>query len=638
MRYTVGISHRLKRAWLDDLLDRLVQTRDEKELRAFVDQRLRDELPGKEARAKAAGILLRIWSGVDSKHVAMRDRAVALLPRISGQERIWLHWGMSALAYPFFRDLAEVIGRMLTLQDDFTTAQVQARMKTAWGDRATSKEATQKLITGMVDWEVLRATKTKGHFLLARKMTTTVTDLQLWLLEAMLSASASDEIEAQQLLRLPESFPFSLTVSVGDLRRHEGFNIHRQGLDMDMVAVRRVKAEPPQKQPVKKMKPKKKEPPMRDQPTFFDEPKQEVASGGNLPFDLPAIPVTIPTVDEEHGGADQHRRMEEAAVSIIEIAEPENQPYIFIAPLKRWEGKEGSITGSLSVKRGDDGMFPDLDSWAYFLSQLDLKELKSVRHWLWYEFQSPWPRNTHVEAAALARFDFAQYALQLLAPIGSRGLVLMAGRIGGKLMLETGHHRLPLNETVWGRLVSIPGTLPTELPVIMERIEEAFRRPIIRVQNPVYLLEHGLQATNLHIRVLLWTTGLDGLLMANTRKEFVDRLQNLLGADTPVFPPDKIMNRQPKYRVSDVAGDLYELRSQIAHGREISKRFRETTGFKAVDGGDISGAFSDCQYRQVLEECAVFLLASALRKVLTLNLLEEIANERKWRQRLRTAV
>ncbi len=243
MRNTVGISHRLKRAWLDDLLDRLVETRDEKELRAFLDQRLRHELPGKEARAKAAGILLRIWSGVDTKYLGLRDRAMTLLPQISGQERIWLHWGMAGLAYPFFRDLAAVIGRMLTLQDDFTTAQVQARMKTVWGDRATSKEAVQKLITGMVDWEVLRARKAKGHFLLARKMTTTVTDLELWLLEAMLSASASDEIEAQQLLRLAEAFPFAFTVTVGDVRKHEGFQIHRQGLDMDMVAVKKLKVD-----------------------------------------------------------------------------------------------------------------------------------------------------------------------------------------------------------------------------------------------------------------------------------------------------------------------------------------------------------------------------------------------------------
>jgi hypothetical protein len=281
MKSTIGISHRLKRAWLDDVLDRLVQTKDEKEMRAFVDQRLRDELPGKDARAKATGIILRIWSGIDQKHFPLRDRAVSLLPTISGQERIWLHWGMTALAYPFFRDLAEVIGRMLTLQDDFTTAQAQARLKTAWGDRETSKEAAGKLITSMVDWEVLRATKVKGHFLLARKMTTTVADLQLWLIEAMLSARASEEIEAQQLLRLPESFPFTFTIGVGDLRKHESFDIHRQGLDTDMVAVRQIKIEAP----VKLKKPKKKALVRPSQPTFFDEPKSESGAIAIPPFD-----------------------------------------------------------------------------------------------------------------------------------------------------------------------------------------------------------------------------------------------------------------------------------------------------------------------------------------------------------------
>lgn len=287
---TVGLSHRLKRAWLDDVLDRLAQTMDENELRVFVDQRLREELPGKDARAKATGIILRIWSGVDPKHVALRNRAVALLPQISGRERIWLHWGMSALAYPFFRDVAEVIGRMLTLQDDFTTAQVQSRLKTAWGDRATSKEAAQKLITSMADWEVLRVTKLKGHFLLARKMNTTVTDLQLWLLEAVLSASDSEEIEAQQLLRLPELFPFTFTVSVGDLRKHEGFNIHRQGLDMDMVAVRHVRTEPP---PAKPKKSRKKESAAPGQPTFFDEANPDIALSTSPASAASAAPVIV---------------------------------------------------------------------------------------------------------------------------------------------------------------------------------------------------------------------------------------------------------------------------------------------------------------------------------------------------------
>lgn len=267
MSQVIGFSQKIKRAWLDAVLDRLVKTTDAGELRAFLDQHLRAELPGPESRAKNSGIILRIWSGIPAHRIALRNRAMALLPRISGQERIWLHWGMTALAYPFFRDIAEIVGRLLALQDDFATAQVQSRMLMAWGDRATSKEAAQKLMTTWVDWEVLRSTKTKGRFLPARKMTTSTPDLQLWLLEALLGASATDEIEAQQLLRLPELFPFTLNIGVADLRRHEGFNVYRQGLDMDMVALQPVKLEPPPKPtPEAKKEPTSK----TDHPSPFD--------------------------------------------------------------------------------------------------------------------------------------------------------------------------------------------------------------------------------------------------------------------------------------------------------------------------------------------------------------------------------
>ena len=257
MRAVIGIDRKIKRAWLDVLLDHLAQTTDPEELRRFMDERLAEELPGAASRAKSVGISLKIWSGIPANRVPLRDRAVALLPKISGQERVWLHWGMTSLAYPFFRDTAEVVGRLLTLQDDFTTAQVQERLLKKWGDRATTKEAAQKLLHTLVDWEVMRSTKTKGHFLLVARMSSASTPLQLWLLESLLTASSAEEVEAQQLLRLPEMFPFTLSIGLSDLRRHDGFHLHRQGLDMDMVALR------PSKVPVisKPVKPAKKNPP-----------------------------------------------------------------------------------------------------------------------------------------------------------------------------------------------------------------------------------------------------------------------------------------------------------------------------------------------------------------------------------------
>jgi hypothetical protein len=237
----VGISQKIKRSWLDAALDQVAATTDGAEVRSFLDRHLREELPGPESRAKAAGIILQIWSSIPPEREALRDHALTLLPRIPGQERIWLHWGMVALAYPFFRDTAEVIGRLLALQDDFTTAQVQGRMLTTWGDRATNKEAVQKLITSLADWQVLRATSRKGQFLPANKLTASIPELEFWLLEALLAASTVDEIDARQLLRLPESFPFTIRLGSADLRRHAAFQIQRQGLDMDIVAMQALK-------------------------------------------------------------------------------------------------------------------------------------------------------------------------------------------------------------------------------------------------------------------------------------------------------------------------------------------------------------------------------------------------------------
>ena len=273
MKKVIGIDRKIKRHWLDILLDRFVFSPDETDLRVFLDDQLKAELPGAASRKKSVGILLKIWCGIPEKRFSLRERAVALLPRISGHERIWLHWGMMSLAYPFFRDSAEVIGRLLALQDDFTGANVQSRLTSAWGDRVTTKMAAQKLVHTLVDWEVLRTTKKQGHFLLVQKAKASTPELQLWLLEALLGASDADEIEAQQLLRLPESFPFTINVGVADLRRHEGFNIHRQGLDMDMVALRPVKISLPPR-PEEKPTPSAQQPDKparRRKATLFEE-------------------------------------------------------------------------------------------------------------------------------------------------------------------------------------------------------------------------------------------------------------------------------------------------------------------------------------------------------------------------------
>jgi hypothetical protein len=65
MRKIVGISQKIKRAWLDAMLDRLAQTTDAADLRSFLDKHLKDELPGKESRARFQHPPARAGHGYD---------------------------------------------------------------------------------------------------------------------------------------------------------------------------------------------------------------------------------------------------------------------------------------------------------------------------------------------------------------------------------------------------------------------------------------------------------------------------------------------------------------------------------------------------------------------------------------------
>jgi hypothetical protein len=237
MRQIVGFDRRIKQHWLDALLDRVAVETEKGKLRSFVNRLLSKDHPGSEARGKTATVLMRTWVLVPPRHQDIRQEALRLLPSIPSQDRIWLHWGMMLLAYPFFRDSAGAMRRLLKFQDDFTLLQLQRRLIERWGDRSTVKRASQRIVRSMVDWGVLLDAPARGHFQAAEQPMAGSKATQLWLLQAALVAESAEVLESKQLLNLPTLFPFKIAVALGDIRRSKSFTTHRQGLNMEMVGV-----------------------------------------------------------------------------------------------------------------------------------------------------------------------------------------------------------------------------------------------------------------------------------------------------------------------------------------------------------------------------------------------------------------
>jgi hypothetical protein len=155
-------------------------------------------------------------------------------------------------------------------------------------------------------------------------------------------------------------------------------------------------------------------------------------------------------------------------------------------------------------------------------------------------------------------------------------------------------------------------------------VAQAFQNGPVRLINALNLFSLGLQINELHIQLLLWATALDALTMAATASVFDARLCNFLGEETHVYP-DLQPFKRPAYRVKDVAAPLYHLRSDIAHGREIKEQFWKEK-LNIYDGLQ--------EFRQVLNDAALFLLCKFIQKLLSQDLVEILRDSKKWRARL----
>lgn len=234
----IGFDRRLKLTWLDTTIA-LCQEYPDLDADAIagnLKQYLVGELSGTEARRKTITVLLRVWVNVNEEHTGLRDEALRLAPEIGAEERLWLHWGLSLLAYPLFRDVAATVGQLSRLQGAFTKAQIQRRIIESWGQRSTVQRAVRHIMSTLADWDVVQGADVRGSYSVIPPRQTENHSLALWLLDCALQANEAEQVLLGELGQLSYIFPFDLLPFITDVRRSERFEVMRQGLDLEMVA------------------------------------------------------------------------------------------------------------------------------------------------------------------------------------------------------------------------------------------------------------------------------------------------------------------------------------------------------------------------------------------------------------------
>ena len=237
-RDRVSFDRRIDLEWLDYVAGLTADGHAPIDVRQKLISFLGDKLSGPNrsdsACGKAVRLLSRIWVNVDQEVIGLRDQALEVLPNASPDQRLAMHWTLCLGGFPFFGDVATHGGRLLSLQGTLSTAQVLRRLYEQWGERSTLCFTVQRALRSMVQWGALADTVGRGIYTEGPRRIAVHGVLAQLLLEALLIYEGK-ALPVDQTMCHPAFFPFDVILFAHELRQSPRFEVHRQGLDVDMV-------------------------------------------------------------------------------------------------------------------------------------------------------------------------------------------------------------------------------------------------------------------------------------------------------------------------------------------------------------------------------------------------------------------
>jgi hypothetical protein len=186
-------------------------------------------MKGFEARRKTIDELVNIWLKSGSVSPSLYQVALELLPEISEPKRVWLHYGLILVYFPFFRQCTAIIGQIARVRETFTRQMVKDRLAGEIGHFGDLNRSAERLMASLIDWHILVQQNKNENRLVVPPFTIDQSDVQSWLLACALFSHPAEELPFADLINLPELFPFRFSITLDDLRRNNQFIIQRQG-------------------------------------------------------------------------------------------------------------------------------------------------------------------------------------------------------------------------------------------------------------------------------------------------------------------------------------------------------------------------------------------------------------------------
>jgi hypothetical protein len=188
---------------------------------------------GAPSRKKNRSVLKGLWMEPSADLAPFADLGIELWkgdPEVPIQA---LCWGMAIATYPFFGKVAELIGRLTSIQGDCTAAEIHRRMAETYGEREGTRRATNRVIQTQADWSACERVDKARRVVRQPPLPISHDAVTAWLVEALiryagkpLSVTSLQSSAVLYPFRLEQSLTFAISRSPALELRFEGSGSH----------------------------------------------------------------------------------------------------------------------------------------------------------------------------------------------------------------------------------------------------------------------------------------------------------------------------------------------------------------------------------------------------------------------------
>lgn len=232
----IGFLHYIKLEWLDATVSHYIKLCDLKLVKEKLDKLVSYETQSSEVKRKTIDVLTRTWIRIPKNQEFVQHNALEKYQKVEPSDYIILHWGMLLMAFPFFRDICSIIGKLNVLYGEIPTNQLHQRMIEKWGKRTSMIRATDRVIQSMIQWKILE--KNDSKLLVGKPIKISKIDTTVWFLEALLRSEQTNSFEYDRLITLPTIFPFQIDVPFYYIKKSNRFEYSIHGMNVGMLSLR----------------------------------------------------------------------------------------------------------------------------------------------------------------------------------------------------------------------------------------------------------------------------------------------------------------------------------------------------------------------------------------------------------------